>query len=108
MTWNHWNVLAKATANYAQANLTHLHRGKIQIKIVADGVAVLAHFVNHLDAKAKRIPSEVAMLREKIEQAGRQAIGIGQSDDGQTWCVLVKIIGETGNTEEAVPCTTST
>jgi hypothetical protein len=80
MTWTNWNAIATATAEYARANLSHLQRGTIKIKLRANGSIALAYFGNDINEDG---------FQRDILQSGAEELAFACSENGQTWCMLV-------------------
>ena len=85
-----WNADARANANRAQRDASHIPRGVIPVP----EVNVCVVFGNDDYAHDDRARLEVTIFRQHLHDADIVELGFGQSDDGRSWAMIVHATDE--------------
>jgi hypothetical protein len=84
---NDWNAEAATMAQYVRDNMFEAHRGAMPWK--QEGISVA--FGNDGYSKDDRAKSEVARVREYLQERGLPILGFGvDSTEGYSWAMLVQ------------------
>jgi hypothetical protein len=89
MLLDNWKALAIGLAAYAREFLPDVRRGALALRLPLGVGYVAGAFGNDGYAEDSRARTEVAALRERLQQAGLEELSFGLSKDGHTWALLV-------------------
>lgn len=89
MLLDNWNALATGLAAYAREFLPDVRRGAMGLRLPRGVGHVNGVFGNDGYAEDTRVKTEIAALREELQEAGLDELGFGLSEDGHSWALLV-------------------
>ncbi len=89
MLLDNWDALAAALATYVREFLPGPRRGALPVRLPAGAGQVVGVFGKDGYTADDRVKSEVAVLRQRLQEAGRTELGFGLSEDGFAWALLV-------------------
>ena len=91
MFQNYLKMFATSLATYARKEMPNVARGSLMIRLVSEGKVIAGVFGNANYSADERARQEVALVRQRLKEAGLDVMQFGLSLDGFTWSLLVRI-----------------
>jgi hypothetical protein len=91
MIHNNFKMFASSLATYARKELASTPRGSLLIRLVGEDRFIAGIYGNANYVGDERARQEVALIRQRLKEAGVEVLQFGLSLDGSTWALLVAI-----------------
>jgi hypothetical protein len=99
MIHNNFKMFATSLATYARKEMPTTPRGSLLIRLVGENTVIAGVFGNSNYLGDERARQEVALIRQRLKDAGVEVLQFGLSLDGYTWALLVRVDDKPYQTE---------
>jgi hypothetical protein len=86
-----WNEFATDLTGYVQQHWPNMHRGAVMMPCIDEGTVFALLFGNNVAPSTETTGRELDLVREQLQRSGIEDLGLGLSDDGQTWALVVRV-----------------
>jgi hypothetical protein len=99
MVQRNLKMFATSLATYARKELNSQPRGSLLIRLVSEGTVIAGVYGNANYLADERAREEVALVRQRLKEAGIEVMQFGLSLDGYTWALLIRVDDRAFQTE---------
>jgi hypothetical protein len=99
MVQRNLKMFATSLATYARKQFNTQPRGSLLIRLVGEGTVIAGVYGNANYLADERAREEVALVRQRLKEAGIEVMQFGLSLDGYTWALLIRVDDRAFETE---------